>query len=389
MYLFTNKETQNSLFSVINPQEKGLSWSNKYLLTIKKHSTHILFKFQQPVYVSANMGQALIILTNRPDELVGLKAYILSGSIQVPAGVYFNTIALTPECTIFLQAQDKDMPETYSRLKAISVQDWTPHLQIDNLYSVGSAELLPHHPPLILDHSSFNLIMVVEGGIQLDLLIHHLELDQGQAFLTYPQQKASIHHLTGKQAKILTFTFACQGLDKQLYNQVQRLFVHDNQLLKEIQEIQTSQVEQSSYFKDKLINFIYNFLIRSLRHEKDRQNTALSSMRSNYENDLFKEMVAYLKENIEERNEVADLVKHFDLSRSTVQNLFLSQANCSPKTFINQIRLQRSKELMKHTSQSITEIAEKLGYGSIQYFSRAFRKEFGVSPSTYAKSINH
>lgn len=389
MYQLTTENAQNHLFSVINPQEAGLSWSNKYLLTLQKDSTHILFKFQHPVYVSADRGQALIILTDQPENLSKLQAYILTGSIKVSAGIYFNTLALTPDCTIFLQAQDKDIPETQSQLKAMSVHDWSPQLKIEALYSLGQADLVANSAPVVISQLSYTLLMVVQGSIQIDLIDQHLSLDKDQAFLVYPQQTARLSQLTGDSAKIVCFNFACHGLEKQLFNQVQRLFVHDNQLLKEIQGIQTSTTHPRTYVEDKVLNFLYGFLIRSLRQEKDQQQPALSAMRSNYESDLFKNMVNFLKENIEERNEVADLVQHFDLSRSTVQNLFLSHANCSPKTFINQIRLHRSKELMQSTSLSITEIAEKLGYGSVQYFSRAFRKEFGMSPSTYAKSINH
>ena len=84
---------------------------------------------------------------------------------------------------------------------------------------------------------------------------------------------------------------------------------------------------------------------------------------------------------------MSDLVEHFSLSRSTIQSLFNKYANTTPKNYINTIRLNRSKQMIQETQMTLSQIADYLGYGSIQYFSRAFSKEFGLSPSSYAKSI--
>ena len=37
--------------------------------------------------------------------------------------------------------------------------------------------------------------------------------------------------------------------------------------------------------------------------------------------------------------------------------------------------------------QQITEIAEKLGFSSVHYFSRLFKKSTGVSPSDYSRTV--
>ena len=110
-------------------------------------------------------------------------------------------------------------------------------------------------------------------------------------------------------------------------------------------------------------------------------------MRENYESELFQAMVDFLDAHVEDQNQVSDLVEHFSLSRSTIQSLFNKYANTTPKNYINTIRLNRSKQMIQETQMTLSQIADYLGYGSIQYFSRAFSKEFGLSPSSYAKSI--
>lgn len=54
-------------------------------------------------------------------------------------------------------------------------------------------------------------------------------------------------------------------------------------------------------------------------------------------------------------------------------------------TFIRSLRLQRSAELLNHTDKTIAEICYEVGFNDQAYFSRAFKKQFGKSPSSYRK----
>ena len=59
----------------------------------------------------------------------------------------------------------------------------------------------------------------------------------------------------------------------------------------------------------------------------------------------------------------------------------------SPKSYLLNIKLQKSKELIRENQYTISEIADMLGFSSIHYFSRLFKKYFDLSPSEYAKEI--
>lgn len=48
-------------------------------------------------------------------------------------------------------------------------------------------------------------------------------------------------------------------------------------------------------------------------------------------------------------------------------------------------RLERAKTLLAYSDMSVTEVAEHLGFGSIHYFSRAFKRHHGVEPSSFRK----
>ena len=84
---------------------------------------------------------------------------------------------------------------------------------------------------------------------------------------------------------------------------------------------------------------------------------------------------------------IEELCSKFSVSRSSLQTLFKNNLNTSPKKYINDIKLAKSKLLIKENKYTISEIAFMLGFSSIHYFSRAFTQHFEMSPSEYSQSV--
>ena len=55
--------------------------------------------------------------------------------------------------------------------------------------------------------------------------------------------------------------------------------------------------------------------------------------------------------------------------------------------YINNKKLEKSKEMIRSGQYTITQISEMLGYSSIHYFSRLFKSTYSISPSEYAKAL--
>ena len=76
---------------------------------------------------------------------------------------------------------------------------------------------------------------------------------------------------------------------------------------------------------------------------------------------------------------VEDLCRKFSLSRSSLQLLFKNSLNVPPKQYISNLKLTKSKELIKQNNYTISEIAVMCGFSTIHYFSRKFKEEFGMT----------
>jgi signal transduction histidine kinase/AraC-like DNA-binding protein/CheY-like chemotaxis protein len=82
---------------------------------------------------------------------------------------------------------------------------------------------------------------------------------------------------------------------------------------------------------------------------------------------------------------VEDLAKDLTISRVQLYRKVKAILGISVSDHINNIRLEKSKELLLNSNQNISEIAYSVGFSSPNYFSTSFKNKYGVSPKEFKK----
>ena len=80
---------------------------------------------------------------------------------------------------------------------------------------------------------------------------------------------------------------------------------------------------------------------------------------------------------------VEQLAHDLCMERTGLYKKLTALTNTTPVAFIRQVRLQRAATLLKEGKLTVNEIAERTGFSSPSYFTKCFKKEFGVLPSEY------
>lgn len=80
---------------------------------------------------------------------------------------------------------------------------------------------------------------------------------------------------------------------------------------------------------------------------------------------------------------IAALAQELRMPLRTFNRMFRDHLGISPREFRKQCRMETAKGYLNHTSESIKEIAERLGYGNAFHFSGEFRRTFGISPQIF------
>lgn len=121
-------------------------------------------------------------------------------------------------------------------------------------------------------------------------------------------------------------------------------------------------------------------LIRLIRENIDRQPVKI-----NKSNDLLAQITDFLSENVESKLVFNDILKHFNLSSSVVKKIFREQMGCGVMDYFTRLKIDRAKELIREENYTFTEISERLGFNTSQYFTTVFKRISGMTPTDYAK----
>lgn len=95
---------------------------------------------------------------------------------------------------------------------------------------------------------------------------------------------------------------------------------------------------------------------------------------------------SYIETNYSYPITVEDIASYVGISRSHLFRSFQNYMNRSPKEYLTEYRIKQACRLLRETDLSVSAIAYSVGFENNLYFSKAFRKQKGESPSEYRKS---
>ncbi|MFD0713309.1 AraC family transcriptional regulator [Paenibacillus sp. GCM10027626] len=82
------------------------------------------------------------------------------------------------------------------------------------------------------------------------------------------------------------------------------------------------------------------------------------------------------------------IAKRVNMSRSNLDREFKSQMGVALGEYVRGVWVERAKQLLIQSSESITSISEKLHFDSVQAFSMFFKRQLGLSPQAFKRRIN-
>ena len=90
-----------------------------------------------------------------------------------------------------------------------------------------------------------------------------------------------------------------------------------------------------------------------------------------------------IRESLEDTLTIQDLAQELGVSYSSFRKLFKEYTGFAPALYQQTLKLQRAKELLSTTNESIKEIAYRLNFESPDYFSAKFKNQTGMKPSDF------
>lgn len=149
-------------------------------------------------------------------------------------------------------------------------------------------------------------------------------------------------------------------------------------IMRVVQRIVNELEEKNSYYQYLVVMYYAELLVLIYRY-----------MSENYlpicQNDALKRAISFIRFNYHKDISINDVAIQADISERYLRSLFSQYLNISPLDYLNQIRINKSIELLRNTELSVKEICFQCGFQSPQYFSRIFKQQTGISPREVAK----
>jgi AraC-like DNA-binding protein len=105
--------------------------------------------------------------------------------------------------------------------------------------------------------------------------------------------------------------------------------------------------------------------------------------KESYEIHLLKYVKQYVDEHVYDRVSLSDIAVYTKYNPAYISRIFKKQNGVTLSVYINQVRMNKAKEMLAKSSLSVYEIAGRTGFESPQYFATVFKKSTGFSPKQY------
>lgn len=98
-------------------------------------------------------------------------------------------------------------------------------------------------------------------------------------------------------------------------------------------------------------------------------------------------LMGKLNESWHEQWNLAEMAKFSGMSLSSFRQHFLRASGSSPGAYLLDLRLRKSLMMLRIKQISVGEVSRRSGFTDSNYFSRQFRRKFGLSPREFAKAM--
>lgn len=215
--------------------------------------------------------------------------------------------------------------------------------------------------------------------LKREAIEHYLYLGHKEDFDSFfaetflPMQEAIENSQFYRNYILTHFVFTCAHFVKELGGTVTNVLPRLNEIGNRFLGI-----KNLDDFKDRILEYLLPAL-----EFRDGQASHLHSR-------LIWKAKAYLQDNSHDPTlSLQSVADHVGLSASYFSSIFSHEVGETFVEYVTNLRIERAKELLRTTNMYLYEIAEAVGYNDPHYFSTAFKRVTGHSPSHYrATNVN-
>lgn len=159
----------------------------------------------------------------------------------------------------------------------------------------------------------------------------------------------------------------------------------DKRVLRLLEEMMEEYNRREIGYQEIFRGKLFEILLITLR--KVVQKKAMVSVRSCEKSDLILESIDYLDKNYRSKAPLRRFCEEKHYSIQYVSRKFKKETGVTFLEYLQKVRIRKGCELLIESEMLIPEVADRVGYDDMKYFHQIFRKIVGMSPGEYRKLV--
>ena len=231
------------------------------------------------------------------------------------------------------------------------------------------------------DRYSDGVVCYIKGG-------HVHEMDTGEITQSAANDLLYLPYGSSYDSRVAERGVEYYQIDYTVYNDGNKISTLDaariihspdsEEYLPIFREIYTLYTTRPHAYKLRAASLLLDLISRLLREPEDNPERAEARRK-------IERTVSYLNQHYAKSDTVEELAKFSDMSVSSLEKNFIAAMGTTPVAYRNELRIKHAKMLLLG-GFPISEVAERVGFSDLYYFSKTFKRLTGLSPGKYAKS---
>lgn len=354
------------------PEDERIIYNNPLF----RQTSVPIYCFDHDTHWDYHSGMTVLLILDQGQQ----KQFYLDRPITIFSGVHFGFFSLADQSEVVGLQKLSEAADHIAELEVLSEPRSRSTPEIFTLFhQVGHGGLYfrgERHQPL-------ELVYVEKGVLHnffcgQDVALHPNELlifDQNQWHMQYAEH----------DVEFLTVSFLWPEHD--LTDWIGRI-IPTSMSVQQAARVLIEAYDNPSGFQDEFLHAQFSLLLLHLLRQVPKTAHKPSPATAHARNQVLDKALRVVDSEYRRKLTVSALASAVNVSASQLTVLFQTYLGIPPAKYITRIRLEESKALLLSQQMSIGEIADYLGYSSIQHYSKQFREWFGCSPTAFAKYIS-
>ena len=272
-------------------------------------------------------------------------------------------------------------------------------IRVQEIYTVHYFEYAGSYAFSGESHDFWELLYVDRGSLRVTAGDQVWELTRGQIIFHAPGEFHALS-ATGVAPDLVVVSFGCDSPDMAFFQGlITTAGEGERALLARIVEESTAAFstpldnpstqslqrrEQSPFGGEQLVCAALEELLIRLIRRREQPAPPLTAPGGD---EILKRVASYMEQHLDRPLTLEEICRDNLIGRSQLQKLFHTYTGGGVMEYFGNLKIQAARRMIRDGRLNFTQIAARLGFQSVHYFSRRFRKVTGMSPSEYARSV--